>query len=248
MKKSISALIALGAFVAPVACTKQAQDPQTTPLVPVTINIESFASGQFPTKGIGEEISATLPTTMDLVMTNKATGETYDVTTGYPCRVPVGTYSVAGVIEPEVRQGIYGTTRYLSDTPKIVVEDELVIRADCTSYWVTAIYKCFVLAVNPSEVESWTGIFKGQAAPVSYMTADGLWWTFVVGDFSADYPFQTDVVFKDGETLSYDFYTRDLQPGGVLAEYGKWYLLRQVGGAIQMGSLSLTLPAWTAGN
>ena len=244
MKRTLLALTALAAAVAP-SCTKQ----DNRPSVPVTITISGYESGQMPTKGIAEEISATLPTRLSLKVTDRSSGQSFDVTTGMPCRLPVGTYSVAGGNDPELRQGIYGTTRYLSDTPKVVVEDELVVTADRTAYSVTASYRCFVLAVPTDEVKAWSGTFKAQPGiATTHLEADGLWWTFVVGDFGADYPFYTPITLWDGDTLDYAFYTRDIQPGGILAEYGKWYLLRPSSGSLQTGSLSLTLPAWTAGN
>ena len=250
MKRTTLALLALGAFVAPVACTKQELPDTSRAIVPVTISLAGYESGSMPTKGIAEEISSTLPASMTLSVTEKTSGKTYEVTTGTTCRLPVGTYSVAGATQPEVRQGIYGTTRYLSDKPKVVVEDEIVVTEGQTAYSVTATYQCYVLAVYTSEVKAWTGTFKGNAGAEAYhLAADGLWWVFVVGDFSADYPFYTSITLTDNTKLDYTFYTRDLQPGGILAEYGKWYLLRPSGGGnLQMGSMSLNLPAWTAGN
>lgn len=240
MKRKILALLALGAFLAPVACTKQADN-----LVPVRIEL---SSGNFPTKGIGEEIAATLPAQMQLTLTNTASGESYDIATGCQFRIPEGSYSVVGRTTPAVRQLIYGTTHYTSAEPLVVVEDHLDISAERTAYSVAARYACFVLVADRTEIATWRVKCGSEWATLERTTAGNLWWTFFIGDYDGDHPLRTLATLADGTGLDYTFYTDAAREGGLLAEWGKWYLLRQASGASQSGALALTLPAWTAGN
>ena len=248
MKKILLALLALGGIFALPACTKQATD--TAPeWATITITLRpDYDTGRFPTKALGEDIAATLPTQMALTLANKVSGETYDVTTGTPIYMPTGVYSVVGRTAPAARQYIYADTHYTSAEPLVVVEDELEITSATANYSVTAGYRCFVIAVNPANVSTWT-LQTGEAWPaVEKTTGSDTWWTFVVGDFDNTHPFRTMVTFTDGEVLDYKFHTRDASAGGILADFGKWYLLRQAGGTPQSGAIGLRLPEWTAGN
>lgn len=247
MKRTLLALIALAAAVAP-SCTKQDTEPAPE-WVTITLSLRpDYDTGRFPTKGIGEEISAALPTQMTLTLSNKVSGETFEVTTGTPIYMPTGTYSVVGRTAPTARQYIYGTTHYTSGEPLVVVEDELEITSATTNYSVTAGYRCFVVAVNSGEVRNWT-LQTGESWPaVTKTEGTGVWWTFVIGDYDYDHPFRTMVTFTDGEVLDYKFHTRDASAGGIIADFGKWYLLRQAGGTPQTGAIGLHLPEWTAGN
>lgn len=250
MHKTLLALLALGGLVALPSCGVQDLTTTFAPeWVEITISlVPAYDTGSIPTKGIGEEISSTLPTQMALTLANKASGETYEVTTGTPIYMPTGTYSVVGRTAPTARQYIYGTTHYTSGEPLVVVEDELEINAATTNYSVTAGYRCFVVAVNSGEVSSWT-LQTGESWPaVTKTEGAGVWWTFVIGDYDYDHPFRTMVTFADGEVLDYKFHTRDASAGGIVADFGKWYLLRQAGGTPQTGAIGLRLPEWTAGN
>lgn len=246
MKRTLLALLALAAAVAP-SCTKQ--DTEHAPeWVTITLSLRpDYDTGRFPTKGIGEDIAATLPSQMTLSLTNKATGESFEVVTGASVRIPAGTYTAAGRTSPAPLQFIYDPTHYTSREPLIVVEDELEITT-AGAHYVTAGYRCFVAAIPTTEVSYWWLTTANGRAEVARNTGTENGWIFVIGDFGTDQYFRTGVTFVDGEQQEYQFHTRDPQPGGIVAEYGKWYLLRQAGGTPQMGSIGLRLPEWTAGN
>lgn len=247
MKRTLLALIALAAAVAP-SCTKQDNFPSGPDLVTITIGLTpAVDSGRFPTKGIGEDIAATLPSQMTLSLTNKATGESFEVVTGASVRIPAGTYTAAGRTSPAPLQFIYDPTHYTSREPLIVVEDELEITT-AGAHYVTAGYRCFVAAIPTSEVSYWWLTTANGRAEVARNTGTENGWIFVIGDFGTDQYFRTGVTFVDGEQQEYQFQTRDLQAGSILAEYGKWYLLRQQGGTPQNGTIALRFPEWTAGN
>lgn len=247
MKRTLLALLALAASVAP-SCTKQDTEPAPE-WVTITLSLRpDYDTGRFPTKGIGEEISAALPSQMTLTLANKVSGETFEVTTGMPFRIPTGTYSAVGRTSPTPLQFIYDPTHYTSYDPLVVVEDELEITSASGSYSVAAGYRCFVVAVNTGEVSNWSLRTGTTTASLVRKEGDGVGWIFVIGDYDYDHPMRTAVTFADGEQQEYQFHTRDPQPGGIVAEYGKWYLLRQAGGTPQMGSIGLRLPEWTAGN
>lgn len=247
MKRLPLALIALGAVVAPVSCTKQDANPSPE-YVTITLSLDAGDSGRFPTKGISEEIAATLPEQMTITLTNKASGEAFECTTGMACRIPVGTYTAFGRTAPEVRQEIYGTTHYTSAAPLVVVEQDLDVTEGKTSYSVTAEYRCFALVANRSDVAGWQVKSNGEWTALEKSTTSEIWWTFVVGDYDAEHPLRTMVILPDNSGLDYTFYTSNLQEGGLLAEWGKWYLLRPGSSTMQTGSLGLVLPEWTAGN
>lgn len=242
MKRTILALLALGAVVAS-ACTKSLDDNFVT----ITLQLGT-ESGYFPTKGIVEEIEATLPAQMQITLTNRVSGEAYTAATGLPVRVPVGSYTAVGRTTPTIRQTIYGDTHYATAEPLVVVDEVLEVVADKTAYSVTGQYRCFALVANRSEVSGWKVKAEGEWGILERTTATDVMWTYIVGDYDADHPLRTMAILGDGSALDYTFYTEDLQEGGLLAEFGKWYLLRPAGGAMQTGSLSLRLPEWTAGN
>ena len=248
MTRTLLALIALAAAVA-TSCTKQDNSPSGPDWVTITIGLTpGVDSGQFPTKaGIAGDISATLPTSMTLSLANKVTGETYEVTTGTSCRIPAGTYTAIGRTSPAPYQFIYDPTHYTSREPLVVVEDELTIETS-GNYYVTAGYRCFVVAVNSGEVSNWSLNTANGRTAVAYLTGTEVRWIFVIGDYDTDHYFRTDVTFTDGTQQEYQFQTRDLQSGSILAEYGKWYLLRQKGSTPQNGAIGLRFPEWTAGN
>ena len=251
MKKTLLALLALGASLAPFcSCNRQDAAPELPAFATITIGIApTYDTGTFPTtKGIADEIAATLPSQMTLSLTNKASGESYEVLTGTQVRVPVGAYSVTGRTTPAVRQAIYGDTHYTSAEPLVVVEDDLEVETGRTTYTVTAAYRCFVLAAEQAGAGGWAVKADGEWTAMEHMTTPELWWTFVIGDFDADHPLRTMLTLSDGSGLDYAFYTRDPQAGGILARYGCWYLLRSGSTTPQSGSLSLALPEWTAGN
>ena len=252
MKKALFALLALGGIFALPSCNSSKQETTPAPeWVTITIGLRpGYETGTIgpATKALGDDITATLPTAMSLSLTNKANGDTYDLTTGQPFRIPTGTYSVAGRTDPAPYQFIYDPTHYTSREPLVVVEDEVTITAEAGTYYVAAGYRCFVVGVNNGEVSHWTlrsGTMWPEVARLDGTTAG---WIFVIGDFDAEHPLLTKVTFPDGTEQEYHFYTRDLQAGGILAQYGRWYILRQAGGTPQYGNIGLTFPEWTAGN
>lgn len=235
-------LLLLSVF-ALLACTKTYKQEYVT----ITIGLSVGDSGKLPSKGLAEDISATLPNQISLTITNKANGDSYEVTTGQTIRVPAGTYTAVGKTSPAPYQFIYDPTHYTSREPLIVVEDELELTSGGTHY-VTGQYRCFVVATNTNEVSLWT-LRSGTSQPnVAANSGDGVNWIFVIGDFYGDYFFRTNVTFTDGSVQEYQFQTRDLASGSILAEYGKWYLLRQTGGSPQMGTIGLHLAEWVSGN
>lgn len=251
MKKLPLALLALGAFVAPVvsSCNKDDALSSSREYVTITLGLRTAAdSGTFPTKGISEEIAATLPATMLLTLTDTGSGESYQVNSGGQIRVKEGTYLVTGRTTPAVRQEVYGTTHYTSAEPLIVVEDRIEVSVTKTAYSVTAAYRCFVVALNPNDFADWYLQSNGEFIGMAHSTAPDLWWTYVIGDYDAAHPLRIQPKLPNGSSLDYTFYTDELRDGALLAEFGKWYMLRENTGQMASGSLALTLPVWTAGN
>lgn len=111
--------ILLFLLLAAVACTKPA-----TQLVSVRFDYTT-ESGQFPTKSIADEIMATLPASLDLVLTD-AYGKTWNVTTRQEITIPVGTYSITGGYSPDAVQTI-ASGKYTTLSPIIEVNDSVAI-------------------------------------------------------------------------------------------------------------------------
>lgn len=157
MKKILLALLALASAV---ACTKQAP---TTPIVRVSFSVGEF--GYFPTKGLPEAISATLPETLDLTLTNSETGTTYTTTTGASIELPVGTYAVTGGYTPEATTAIYGNSVFLSKTPKVSISQDVQIVEGVSSYTLQAVYQSCALAVT----KSGQGLFIDRSRGISFL-------------------------------------------------------------------------------
>ena len=208
----------------------------------------SIESGTFPTKGIAADIAATIPASVPLTLTNTATSAVYNVNTGESITLPIGTYSVAGTYNPTLLQGIVGTTRFTSRTPKIVVSDEVSVEAGTESYIVSASYQSFAVGVLPSEVSAWTGRFKGNIAAVEYNEGDDLHWIFVTGNIDPSNYFYTTITPISGSERTFTFITSGELEGAVLAEYGKWYIMHPAAPTTQSGSFTLDLPTWQEGN
>ena len=216
--------------------------------VTASFGLSLYDTGRFPTKGIASEISSALPESVNLTLTNTQTNAAYNVATGEEITLPVGTYSVAGTYNPTLVQGIVGTTRFTSTTPKIVVSDEITIVPGTTQYSVSATYGSFAIGVIPSEVSAWTGRFKGNIANVEYIDGGDVWWTFVTGNLDPTNYFFTTITPTAGSAQSFSFHTSGEMDGGVLAEYGKWYIMHPAGVSAQSGNFSLNISAWESGD
>ena len=226
-----------------IGCKDEPIAPETA-----TITIRMFYdSGRFPTKGISEGIVAALPTEVELTLTHTDSGTQFNVVTGNEITLPVGPYSVEGVYNPTLLQGIVGTTRFTSRTPKIIVSDVINVAAGTSQYSVGATYGSFAVGVLTSEVSAWTGRFKNNIADVEHNEGDGVWWIFVTGTLDATNYFFTTITPAVGEQKSFSIHTSGELEGGLLAEFGKWYILHPDASTTQSGTFDLNLPDWTSG-
>lgn len=205
----------------------------------------SFDSGPFPTKGMADEISSRLPGSITITL--KGTN-TYTIRTGEDVSIPYGDYEVTGTYTPEATQYIYGTTRFLSESPKIVVYDNISIIEGKSEYSVNASYGSFAVGVLPSETSSWKGMFKSQENSVNCIKTQNLWWTFVTGNFNSDSPFRMTLSSESGDTKTLFLYTDSPDSDGTLVEYGKWYIFHPTDTPIGSYSFGLNTPDWTNGN
>lgn len=244
MKRTILALLALGALLAP-SCNKQ------TPLVRLCFSVGEY--GYFPTKGMADAISATLPSSLDLTLKNNATGATYSTTTGQVIELPAGTYTITGDYSPEATKMIYGNALYLSHSPKVSVSEVVEIVPGTTEYNLTANYESLALAVVTQEVDRWMGATSTREGfDIETLTEGAFQWTFLSGDMTTDRRFQTTIKPADGTAMK--TFTiignPELQQNfadAVLAEPGRWYILRVSDAEILSGSIALEWPAWTQG-
>lgn len=240
MKKRLLLAVAFAAIAA--SCTKTGGETERL----VSVRFEySTDSGRFPTKGIADVILSTLPPALPLTLTD-GSGNTWDVYTGQEVTLPVGTYSVDGGHAPEAAQYISGTNRYTSHSPAITVSDEVEIVEGVSEYRVRATYGSAAVGVLPSEVSSWTAVFKGAAEAVNCLKTDDLWLVFLNGNLTGASSFYTTIATPWGATKEYKLYTNSGDTGGILAESGKWYILHP-DAVTQSGTLGLDLPEWTDG-
>ena len=243
-KLKILAPLALFSLLSVGACTKIHTEEG---VITATFSPTFYDEGRFPTKGFMAEISDALPESIPLTLTNKTTSVEYIVNSGESITLPLGTYEVKGGTTPQAVQFVSGTQRYLSRTPKISVEDEIELVVGQSAYSVNARYESFALGVLPSEVSKWSGRFKGNIAEVSYIEADGLWWTFVTGNLDPNNLFYTTITPLAGADRSFSIITSGTYDGAMLVEYGKWYVLHPSGASTQSGTFDLGLPDWIAG-
>ena len=239
MKKK---LLFAAVLLAVAACNKQAPDTHL-----VAVRFDYTTAGNFPTKGIADAIASTLPASLDLTLTD-TDGNTWTATTGQTIRLPVGTYSVTGGNEPPVVQQITSSGfRYTTHQPIVKVEDTITIEEGVTQYFVDAFYQSFAVGVLPSEVIVWEATFKGSVDDVDCIKTDDLWLVFVTGNLTGASCFAPVLTTPAGKVKQFSIYTNpaDANAGGIMAEYGKWYILHPE--AYQSGLLGLNLPIWTEG-
>lgn len=239
MKKRLSLAVAF--LVIAASCSKTGGNER---LVAVRFEYSTDA-GRFPTKGISDVILSTLPASLSLTLTGED-GQTWDVVTGQEVLLPLGTYSVDGGYSPDLVQNISSGTRYTSHSPVIRVADEVTIVEGVSEYRVAATYGSFAVGVLPSEVSGWTGIFQGVSAEVNCIKTDDLWLIFATGNLTGGASLYTTITTPRGVSKEYKIYTNTGDSGGILAEFGKWYILHP-DSVTQSGTLALDLPEWTDG-
>lgn len=251
MKKVLLALLALAASVAP-SCNKQ--DTTTpAPLVSVTFAVGGYDSGYFPTRAMADAISATLPASLDLQLTNTATGVTYSAVTGQAVEIPTGTYSVTGGYIPESTKNIYGSAVYLSHSPQVGIDQEVEVVEGVTSYTLTAVYQSCALVTITAEVARWLGATSDREGFDVETMEDGIYsWTFLSGDLAESRYFHTYLTPADGSQQR--SYTIIANPSmqmnfsdALVVAPGRWYILRASDAEIQSGGFSVEWPAWTQG-
>ena len=234
MRKILTALLTL----LTVACAK-------TPQQFVTVSFDfTIQSGQIPTKSIPDAIAATIPASLDLVLTS-SDGKTYSTTTGQEISLPVGRYSVTGGYSPSEVQVVASGRSYTTHSPIIEVNDSVTIVEDVTSYQVAGEYKSFAVCVLPEEVSTWTAVFRGANAEIDCVKTSDLWFVFVTGNLTGGSAFMTKVETANGEYKEYTLYTNPNDTQGIRAYYGKWYLLRPF--TFQSGAIGISLPEWESG-
>ena len=233
--------LAVACLVIAASCSKKEVHEH---LVPVRFEY-STEVGRFPTKGVADVILSALPSSLSLTLTDEK-GQTWEVTTGQEILLPLGTYSVDGGHAPEMVQNISQGTRYTSHTPVIQVADEVEIVEGVTEYLVSATYGSFAVGVLPSEVSGWTGTFRAGSEDVNCIKTDDLWLIFVTGNLTGGSSFYTTITTPRGVSKEYKIYTNSGDSGGILAEYGKYYILHP-DSVTQGGVFGLSLPEWTDG-
>lgn len=251
MKKKLLALLALAAAIAP-SCNKQ--DTQTpTPIVSVRFNLGGIESGQFPTKGMADAITATLPAVLDLTLTNTATGVTYTTTTGTAVEIPVGTYSVTGGYTPDIVHQVYGATLFISHAPKVAVSEAVEVTEGVAQYTLTAQYQCVALAVPDAEVTKWQGADNNKNGyEIDFLREGAYRWVFLSGEIGDSRYFVTTLYPADGtayrtyhivENTRFQINFSDC----LVVTPGHWYILRASDSVMQSGSFGVTWPAWSQG-
>lgn len=227
MKKVI-----LFAAIILAACTKLEDDK--------TIKFElSIFSGAFPTKSFSDEIATHYPNEVEITLTDTETNAQYVVITGEAVSIPFGTYSVNGSYAPDAIQKNYGSTKYLSYEPSILVSDTIEVVSGKDSYVVNASYNSFAIGVM-SFTDWKVKVKDGSMESVNAINADGLNWIFANGYYSNSTPLVMSVGSK-----TFNLTLDTPADGQTQVETGKWYLLNGVP-QNQSGSFSI-LNSWEEG-
>ena len=235
-----------------VSCTAL-DDPAPGVGTPVSVTFEVGSYGSFPTKGMADAIAATLPATLDLQLTNTATGATYTAQTGAAVEIPAGTYEVTGGYTPDATNSVYGTSIYLSKAPKVSVAQDVTIAAGTGTYTLTAIYESCALVTLSSEVERWTGATnKKEGFDVDALEHGVYRWTFLTGELTEGRYFHTYLKPSDGSaqvsyTIIGDPALQTNFSDALVVVPGKWYLLRAGDDDVTAGTFAVEWPAWTEG-
>ena len=246
MKKRLLIAVAL---IAIAACSKQEPAPR---IVSVSFEVGTYV-GSFPTKGMADAIAETLPESLDLYLTNTATGVSYTAQTGRLVEIPEGTYSVAGGYTPDATRAIYGTALYLSHAPKVAIAQDVTITTGMGTCTLTASYESAALVTIADEVQRWTGATSNKEGFDVDALESGIYrWTFITGDFSTNRYFHTYLKPTDGgEQVGYTIVANPSMQttfsDALVVDFGKWYLLRAGEGEIQAGTFSVEWPVWTQG-
>lgn len=248
MKKVILFLSLLCIIVAQ-SCTKQNLSEK---IVSVVFNLDGFDTGSFPTKGMAEVIAATLPTSLDLTVTNTTTGQSYSTVTGEPINIPVGTYQVTACNEPASVQDIAGIALFLSHTPRVRIDTEVEVVSGVGSYSLTATYESVALAVLTSETSNWAGATSNQVGFTVDAIESGIYkWVFLTGDIKTR-KFITTLTPVDGSanrnfTIVGNRESLINFSDGLFVQAGHWYILHPSDIPYQSGGFSVNFPEWLAG-
>ena len=237
-------LLLAAAIVALASCTKEKH--------PVTFTIGGYDLGLFPTKGMSEAISTTLPQSIELTLTHKTTGKSYSVLTGEEINLPLGAYHVEGCNSPAATKNIYGIMLTLTHEPKIIVSEDVNVVEGEKSYTLTAAYGSAALVTLASETSSWKGMFGNAEAEIPTLSYGDYRWTFITGDFTS-HPFPTTLTPANGgavRTITIVGSKESLGSvsNGLVAYPGRWYVLHPSDDETQSGGFSLNFPEWALGN
>lgn len=214
----------------------------------VTFEISLYESGRFPTKSFATEIASHLPASVEMTLENSVTHVTYPAVSGEAVTIPLGTYHITGTYMPDFVQKCYGSTKFTSFEPGIVVEDDIEVVANTDTYSVDASYTSFALGVVPTEVSSWKLKTKDQSMEeVICIEATDLHWVFVTGGFSSSTPFVTTITPTVGSSEGFNLVLDTPTDGQSRVEAGKWYVLHPAGAGTQSGTFDLGLADWSEG-
>lgn len=204
------------------------------------------------TKSFPDVIEDTFPATIPLTITDKETGEQVAAVTGESVSLPVGAYSVLGIYHPAKSQGVQGTAVYLSKSPDIRIEQDVVVSSGTSQYSLAAGFQSWVLAVDSREVSRWTMQMDYNETDVDFMVDGTAWWVFCTGSVG-DRPVQTKV-YPKGDGFAPGVY--DLTGsasvaaanGWSLVEPARWYWLHPVEVESGTAGLGMRFQEWSEGS
>lgn len=243
----LAALLILG-------CTRDAR-PDKTQLV--TFNIGNVQTGDIATKaGITALLTASAPATADVTLTlvsKTNSRRTYKVKPGEAVAVALDTYRAYVWHTPaSVGECFHGTIHH---TPAFYIDTTLTIEDGVTSYTLPASYDCIALVWDKTTTAAY------KVLNTSSTLAEVAWPWVTDGDLALVYVKTTGwsvssplVVLAQPvddvghEATQYKLATAGSSADVLLAEPGKWYTFHPGEVAATSGTLSFSLPEWTAGN
>lgn len=229
MRKNRSVLACLAlAGLAAAGCSVEEREKEVQV---VTLGL----SGPIGTRGwtVGETFAETAGPTGPVVLRLEGDGGVLEVTAGESVEIPVGSYRVTGLYEPESVS--YSGDCRLSAEPRLEVDCELEVRKGTEYYDLPCSYGCWALLQEEEYVSGYkvvgkyldlygTGVYK-----VAYVWPGESFWQMTVVPSNGDVYDETEVTVEQS-----------------MMENGRWYSFRP-GRFMQSGGLWFDFPEWLEG-
>lgn len=248
MRKILLAL-ALGATLF-ASCTSGYERPQVKQFTYEMGGSTMYRTKAVESKDVLDAIEATLPSSIQFVLTSKATGKNFTGRTGEGIILPSDTYkAVAGLSgSPTSGEIISGRSAFLTSSPQVTISQDLVVTDDVTDYTLTGTYGSFAIVIDSTEVEKAVVTTTKGKEEIKFLTSGESRITFAQGDFSSVYLEITLTPVDKERYKETTFQLSTTKHNGVgFVENGFYYVLHPTATGAQPKIIGLDLPTFSEG-